>query len=1599
MKRFLASFLAFAMALSLCIVPSAAAGANVTMEVAPPDGKTLTTLSKGDEVKVTVKNSAMTVNSFTCGFEFDADIFECISIEGGIELDKSKIYLVLTDGGLSPYALCDASTTTDANNNKKVGFARGSATEVKYNAGTLAIVTFKVKKVGAAAFKLYESSDGSDAFSGTDIIVTNTKTLADPYTGTVTIPEDSDLTITNTSVVVSSPAAGHEYALTKKGEAAPSLYTSTAPIKFDGLTSETEYTLYVRVKETSDHQASDASTKDIKTLSKPALEGSISLNSTAWRIGNSINVGTSGITSTSPGTLTYKWYRVDYEENESLIAGESGNSYTPKVAADVGKKIKVVVTAENYSGSLDATSSYTVSKKPYDGLTPTEPTITIKKSNFVGFSKTDNYYYVVTPATTTTAPSSGWTNQDGFSSLTPNTQYKLWYRVGETDIMESSSAFYVEFTTLKSSAAITIADPGTIVYDGSAVEVGSGKDLNYTYGGDGAVTVKWYADNNGFKDSELTGGAPTNAGTYWIGVSAAEGTTSAAVSEVTKKFTISQKDLTDSMITLGTQKTYNGSEQGVALSYDSIKDGTKILTGGTDYTVKSGNKATDVGNNTLVIEGKGNYKGTAQKDWSLVAKDVTITPNALSKTYGADNPTLTYTTDIDGDMTLKGKFDDAKSGALSYTGTKVGAYIIRIGTLKAGNNFNLKMNTTVVFFTIKQATPVITATTPRQLVNNGMEVDISNWASFTNTDSDAELTYALGSVPAGITLIGNKLKAASSVAAGATFEIKVNAYSTHNFTAPTEFTIHVTVVNKEDAGVSITTPPTSKTYGDANFSLAATKSASAPDDGTWNWTSSDPDILEIVSDAGTATPTIKVKKANTTGATLTVTYTSDTHYGSASATIIVEPKTLTAADLTHSGSITKVYDSSDNAPTDLTVSVKSGSLVGTDTLTVTGTLKYDSANVNATEITFTPDAITTGNYTLAATEVLTITGAKITAKDVKLTGGINATDRSYVKDNKTVDLTKGTLTFTGLVGSETLDVNIPATGTISDAKVGTYNVTYSGVTLVDGTGKASNYKLVGSLPTVTVNITQAAARTLADIPVSQKYTVTTGEKTIGAVMPADAGTLTYTKGTATPTSTVTGWDVDTTGKVTYTLSGGAAGDIVTLPVIIKSTNYADSTVNVVISLTAKDDQAALTLTGGTTVVYGQTLQLGTSGGSGTGAVTYAVTNVDGQATVDASGKLTPVKVGTVKVKATKAADASFNEATSAEVEITITKATPTGTPTYTAITTSGKTLADANLTVGTITPAGTISWDAGNAQSVAANTAYDWTFEPTDTVNYNNLTGSIKPYTVSHSGGGGGSYTPSYTVSVDKTENGTITVSPKSASKGDTVTITVKPDKGYELDTLKVLDKDGDKVKLTEKKGKYTFTMPASKVTVKGKFVEEAPEQIFADVPVDAYCYEAVKWAASEGITGGIGNNLFAPGRPCTRGQIVTFLWRAAGSPEPKTMSSFADVAEDAYYAKAVAWAVENGITGGTGNGKFSPDATCTRAQAVTFLYRASGSPAVSGSAAFSDVAADAYYASAVKWAEKNGITGGIGGGLFGSGNNCTRGQIVTFLYRTYQDK
>ena len=595
-------------------------------------------------------------------------------------------------------------------------------------------------------------------------------------------------------------------------------------------------------------------------------------------------------------------------------------------------------------------------------------------------------------------------------------------------------------------------------------------------------------------------------------------------------------------------------------------------------------------------------------------------------------------------------------------------------------------------------------------------------------------------------------------------------------------------------------------------------------------------------------------------------------------------------------------------------------------------------------------------------------------------------------------------TSTGTVTGETAAFD-GALSREAGEDVGTYNITKGSLALKGSdTFKATNYNLVLDTAVVTFEITKGTyggSAPTKTVNILKNYAgVQTGTLTAADFFPAnqlpDGAKITgVTQGSGTLMSTVSLTD----GKFSYVSKDNlsdAADEAYT--VTIATTNYTNITGTLTFKLVDKTDVSAQITFPNGTLTYngaGQKYEKATisTTAAGTPAWTYTYATADATASLDGG---MPKTAGTYTVTAVYEDDAHIG---TKNAKLTVSKATPTGAPTCTKITTSGKTLADAPLGIGTIAPAGgTLAWDMAANTVVAANTAYGWTYTPADTANYKALTGSLTPYAVS-SGGGGGSYTPRYTVSVDKTVNGTITVSPKSASKGDTVTITVKPDKGYELDTLKVLDRNGDKVKLTKKNGKYTFTMPAGKVTVKGSFVEEAPEQIFTDVPVDAYCYEAVKWAAEKGITGGVGNGLFAPNQPCTRAQIVTFLWRAAGSPGPKTMSGFSDVPADSYYAKAVAWAVENGIAGGTGDGKFSPNAICTRAQAVTFLYRASGAPAVSGNAAFSDVATNAYYAAAVKWAEKNGITGGIGGGLFGSDNNCTRAQIVTFLYRNYQSK
>ena len=761
------------------------------------------------------------------------------------------------------------------------------------------------------------------------------------------------------------------------------------------------------------------------------------------------------------------------------------------------------------------------------------------------------------------------------------------------------------------------------------------------------------------------------------------------------------------------------------------------------------------------------------------------------------------------------------------------------------------------------------------------------------------------------------------------------------------------------------------------------------------------------SDFSTTVPT------NAGNYTVKVQYEAAIMIHTGTANFTIAPKTLTKDDLIYSGPITKVYDTNTNAPSGLTVSVKHDSLVGSDTLTVSGTLTYNSANVNeAKQIIFTPTAITTGNYALAGTEVLTITGATITkAAQAPLT--VTSTSATYGEDLAlTVSGGTGNGAVTYTVTNGTGEATIVDGSKLHPTKAGTVSVTAT-------KSGGDNYEDVTSAAKeITIG------RADYNGPASKTVNIVKGRST------AQTGTLTaadfFPEGQMPDGAKITDAVPDSIhSNMMSTAGAGASGDFIyaskmnitaasneNWTITISSKNYTDITATLTFHPTDKLVQDGFKFENGSvTKTYGDAdFTLTTTDKAEGSTVTYE-SSKPAVATVDSTGKVTIKGAGTAVITARASATAEYDEA-AATCNLTVGKKTVTvkakdqtayvgdkapvlGTDSYTVSGLVGEEKLTTQPTVKYVDADGKeIAPDmtkTGEVKISASGAVASGNY----TIRYEDgkLTVSTRPSS-------GGSHASSYTVSVDKTENGAITVSPKSASKGDTVTITVKPDSGYQLDDLTVTDKNGKELKLTDKgNGKYNFTMPASRVEINVAFVKEVETSPFSDVSTSAYYYEAVKWAQEKGITGGVGNGLFGPNQPCTRAQIVTFLWRAAGSPAPKDMSSFADVPADAFYAKAVAWAVENGITSGTSDGKFSPDATCTRAQSVTFLYRASGAPAVSGSAAFSDVVADAYYASAVKWAEKSGITGGIGGGLFGSDNNCTRAQIVTFLFRAYQGK
>ena len=1172
------------------------------------------------------------------------------------------------------------------------------------------------------------------------------------------------------------------------------------------------------------------------------------------------------------------------------------------------------------------------------------------------------------PVTIATTENANWIKAGSFVSWAPGKYAVSRTDEGRTVVLKAHEHKW-GYTRSDDGATITAACANTDGLcsgtDGGSVTIQAPTDLTYN-GTAKAATVtgtKWAADDVSaitYKQGEkILSSAPTDVGEYAASITVG-GVTASVTYEIGKATPMAK----DFVFAAPGNLNYDGNSKIVTVSstkismddvtvkyYDKYGEEAEPKNAG-DYIVKI-----DVAEST-------NYaaaKGLTADGWKFTIAKNTTTPDVTlsgDTVYKKDKIEPTATVKI-GDTTL---IED-KDYTVTY-----------------GENKNAGKNAGTVTITAKGNYDFAQIVKMFDITAQIIQVTAENKSSRVGYDL-VELTYTCAPALIGTDKFSGALETTADKDKAGTYGITQGTLtlgSNYNIVfTPGTYTVEDKLPQDSFAFKDVVDGKVTKTYGDADFTIAVTGAAAGS---TVTYASTDMSVVTVDAETGK----VHIMSAGTTTIKATAHETKDYTEKEISYTLTVAPKTLTKDDLTYSGPITKVYDGSNSAPSDLTVFVKPTSLVGSDTLTITGSAKYNSKDVkDADTITFTPDAITTGNYRLAATEVLTITDASITkaTPTYKKPTGVTA---KYGQTLGDIALANPEGTTPGTWSWQTPQ-------TVLD-KIGSY--TYDANFKPDD----PNYKgVVGAAITVTVG--KADGNNLKTVELTQKYT-DASEHTYTPDWSGLPNGQTWSYGCESSSTLLIKKDVSAeSGKLTYAISGGKAGDTVTITLKASCNNYEDFTITLTITLTEKDDQQALKLTGGTTVVYGQTLQLGTSGGSGTGAVTYTITDVDGQATIDADGKLTPVKVGTVKVKATKAEDANYNAITSAEVEITITKATPTGEPKYTEITTSGKTLADAALTLdgSTLKPnTGTLEWvdDKGNARpgdtKVEANTSYKWRFTPAD-ANYTTLTGSIELYHKSSSGGGGWYYTY-HTIKATAGANGSISPSGwTSVRDGRDQTFTITPDKGYAVAKVLVDGKSVGAVK------SYTFKNVTKDHTIEAIFMKSNgnPQTgVFVDVAEGSYYEEAIDWAVEKGITNGVSSNMFAPNDPCTRAQIVTFLWRAAGSPAPKSMSSFTDVPADAFYAKAVAWAVENGITSGTGESKFSPNATCTRAQAVTFLYRASGSPAVSGSAEFSDVATNAYYADAVAWAAKKGITTGIGGGLFGSDNDCTRGQIVTFLWR-----
>ena len=1043
----------------------------------------------------------------------------------------------------------------------------------------------------------------------------------------------------------------------------------------------------------------------------------------------------------------------------------------------------------------------------------------------------------------------------------------------------------------------------------------------------------------------------------------------------TVKVPVAPKSIEGAVITLeSADLEYNAAEQSPKITGVALEKWTENIT----YRIVSGNTATNVNDSlTLTIEGTGNYTGKAAVKWKITPREVTPAIEVASCTYTGDalEPTVTLK---DGNEVIP-----TDEYTVEYSNnTNAGTGRVTIKDV-AGGNYVIKEKTQD--FTITKAAAPTNIQSGTLTITNGLHktysFDLSTLlpkltapCDYGTITYDRKVDTNLG-VGSFITLVDGKtgeltLDANRSGTDEGQFGTITVTVSTSNY-QDIILTINVIAKNRITPTGTPTLSKNAITYGDALNTIALSGKLhdnvnNVDVDGTFEWV--DGTHIPVVGNGTYAAEWIfeptDTEKYLTVSGRSNITVEKAQPYGKVSMagyTYGQAPSTPTLTDRTGDPNAQVTYRYS----------------------------AADSGSVQTWDISNPPE-LNAGTYRMYAS-----------IGDTDNYYGFEAVYCEFVVAKATPTYTVPT-GLTAKYGQTLADVTLPDgwSWTDSSESVGGASTAAKTFQAKFTPTDAVNYNMVENIG-LEVMVNKADSGNLKTVELEQKYT--------------DASDHTYTPDWAglpagqdwtfssEASIVLSKQDFAADGSLlTYAISGGKAGDKITITLKASCDNYEDFTITLNVTLTEKDDQKPLTITGAGSVVYGQTLTLTTTGGSGTGTVTYRIDTdaSTGEATIDPeTGVLTPVKVGSVSVIATKAGDNDYNDVTSAPFVLMIKPATPTGEPNYTKITTSGKTLKDAALTTkgSTLNPSdGKLEWvdDKGEPlpddTTVKANTTYKWRFTPDDD-NYTTLTGEVELYHKSSSGGGW--YDSYYTIKATAGAGGSISPSGNvSVREGRDQTFTITPDKGYAVSNVKIDGKSIGAVK------SYTFENVRRTHTIEVIFMKangNPQTGVFVDVATGSYYEDAVDWAVENGITQGTDDTHFAPDGICTRAQAVAFLWRAAGSPKPETRTMpFADVPAGSYYYDAVLWAVENGITKGTSDTTFNPNMTCTRAQIVAFLWRSEKSPAAGTANPFADVKSTAYYADAVLWAVKENITRGTTNTTFSPDADCTRSQIVTFLWR-----